>query len=350
MSDGRYIDPELGLLLGEAAQQGVGKPQEYPPVFGEVPNITSPEDPAYYNVPVLKRSVWTVDIPAYYYVGGATGASMVLGSAALALNREALPALVHRSRWIGMLGGLISSVLLIHDLGRPERFLYMLRVFRPTSPMNVGSWILSGFSSLAGLAWLLLYGPKSLRRLGDAAAIAAGVFGLGLAGYTGVLVSHTAVPIWQMGRRVIPLLFLSSATASAASLFEWMDLNESEQAVVRRYALAGKVAELLAMSALERSVGVVPKVAAPLSEGFSGFLWRSGRALGAAGLVLSAAPGESRFQRRTAGLLGTLGAFCVRFGIHYAGHRSAQDPRATFHQQRAGYGGSEVSGATAERA
>ena len=150
---------------------------------------------------------------------------MILGAAATVLSRDGLPRLIHQSRLIGAGGGVVSSALLIYDLGKPSRFLYMLRVFRPTSPMSVGSWILVLFSSAAGLSALSDFGPRALRSMGDTAAVVAGLLGLGLAGYTGVLVSYTSVPLWQRLHRLLPVLFLSSGVASAASLFDLLGGN-----------------------------------------------------------------------------------------------------------------------------
>src|SRR5581483_8123899 len=97
----------------------------------------------YYGLPVLKAPVWTWEIPLYFFVGGTAGAAAVL-AAAYAMFGQA-PLVARRARWIALAGGLLSPVLLISDLGRPERFLNMLRVFKWRSPMSMGSWILAVF-------------------------------------------------------------------------------------------------------------------------------------------------------------------------------------------------------------
>jgi len=259
---------------------------------------------------------------------------MALGAAATLLNRQGLPNLVSNSRWIGTAGSALSAYFLIHDLGRPERFLHMLRVFRPTSPMSMGTYILSGFSSFTGLAAILQLAPPSFRRLADASAVLGGVFGLGLAGYTGVLVSHTVVPVWRRPHRVMPVLFLASGTASAAALFDFLGVNHREHRAVAIFGAAGKMVELVAATELERQVAETPEAVRPLREGVSGLLWQSGKILTAASLALTLIPRPSRRVRVLTGILGTAGALCVRFGIHYAGQQSALNPRATFHQQR----------------
>ncbi|MDQ6707280.1 MAG: polysulfide reductase NrfD, partial [Acidobacteriota bacterium] len=222
--DGRNIDSRRGILSGEAAPQDARGNLIQPEAFRSRPSqqtgLTT-GDATYYDRPVIKKSPWSWDIPAYYFAGGATGASAALGAAALLLNQAGMPNLIRYVRWMGPAGGSLSAFFLIHDLGRPSRFLYMLRVFRPTSPMSVGAYILTLFSSFAGLSWIALFAPRSYRAVGNFAGIAAGVFGLGLAGYTGVLISNTVVPLWQRPHRIMPVLFLASGAASAASLLDF---------------------------------------------------------------------------------------------------------------------------------
>ncbi|MDQ6664970.1 MAG: polysulfide reductase NrfD [Acidobacteriota bacterium] len=348
--DGRNIDPFRGILSGEAARQDTSNNWLPPEVFRSQPSqqtgLTT-GDATYYDRPVIKKSPWSWDIPAYYYVGGATGASAALGAAALLLNRGGMPNLIRYVRWIGLAGGGISAFFLIHDLGRPSRFLYMLRVFRPTSPMSMGAYILTFFSGFAGLSWIALFAPRRYRAVGDFAGIVAGVSGLGLAGYTGVLISNTVVPLWQRPHRMVPVLFLASGAASAASLLDFFDLNRAEHRAIVIFGTLGRLGELAASTALERSVATVPEVLQPLRSGFSGALWNAARAFTTASLVFSLWPRSSRKLRLAAGIAGTAGAMCVRFGIHYAGQRSAMNPHSTFHQQRQGQGAFAITGKSA---
>lgn len=353
MTDGRNIDLALGALSGEGSQQKVSGDtlRERDAHVSEVPASRQPGslrgDPTYYERPVIKKSVWSWTIPAYYYVGGASGGVMILGAAATLLNRDELHGLVHHSRLIGAGGGIISSALLIYDLGKPSRFLYMLRVFRPTSPMSVGSWILVLFSSAAGVSAIAGFGPRAVRSMGDTAAVAAGILGLGLAGYTGVLVSHTSVPLWQRLHRLLPVLFLSSGVASAASLFDLLGGNRREQRAVTIFGTAGRLVELSVAELIERRLATVPEAVRPLRDGFSGLVWKAAKVFTTASLVLSLIPNSSRRLRRAAGVFGTLGSICARFGVHYAGQRSAMNPRATFHQQRSGEGAFPFTGKAA---
>ncbi len=364
--EGRFIDPRVGVLAGEASEQVVPGDRDRMEgsvafdVWGEVPSrdgrrarerdgTEGAEDagPTYYDRPVIKEPTWVWAVPAYFYAGGAAGAAAVLGAVAQVADREDLHGLVTRCRWIGATGGAVGTALLIEDLGRPSRFLNMLRVFRPTSPMNVGSWILSAASSLTAGSAVLAGADGVLGAAGDVAGLGAGVAGLPLAGYTAVLLSNTAVPLWQATRRSLPLLFMSSAVASAASLLELTDLSEREGRIVHRFGVAGRIGELAAATAVQHDADVVPRVGKPFHEGLSGALWRTSKAFTGASLALSVVPGRSPWKRKAGALLGTAGAIMLRFAVFHAGKASTRDPRATFDQQRAGRGGAEATGIAA---
>jgi formate-dependent nitrite reductase membrane component NrfD len=337
--DGRNINLKQGRLSGEAASQ---KPLStkhdaalHSEAFAQVPSFQYGGDsPTYYDYPVLKQPVWIWSIPLYFYVGGVAGVAATFGAAAQIAAPDKMRSLVVKARWIATIGGAASAVLLIYDLGRPMRFLNMLRVFRVRSPMSMGSWILTGFSTFAGGAAVLPRGPRFLRPLADIFGILAGVLGLGLSGYTGVLISQTAVPVWHRSYRTTPILFLASGAAAAASVFEFVEMNKFERSAVERFGLMGKTLELAASIMLELDASRIERVGRPLKQGLSGFLWQSGKVLTVASAVLSLLPGNSRPKRVTAAVLGTAASLCVRFGLFHAGKSSAMDPRATFEGQR----------------
>jgi formate-dependent nitrite reductase membrane component NrfD len=254
--------------------------------------------------------------------------------------------LVERCRWIAAAGSLAGAALLVYDLGRPARFLNMLRVFRPTSVLNIGSWILAAAGSLS-TGSVMLSRPGRLRALGDAAGLGAGIAGMPLSGYTAVLLSDTAVPLWQGTRRTLPPLFVASALSSASSLLELSSLSEDEKRIAERLASAGKACELAAISFVERDAARVEAVARPLREGVAGALWRTAKVLTGTSLAASLLPRGGRTKRVAAALLGSAGTLALRFAVFHAGKASARDPRATASQQRAGRGAKEVTGKSA---
>jgi formate-dependent nitrite reductase membrane component NrfD len=281
-------------------------------------------DVTYYDVPVLKEPVWKWYIPAYFICGGVAGASSTLGAVA-----RRLPGLQRRSRRLSLVAISLGTAALIADLGRPSRFVNMLRVFRPTSPMSLGSWLLAAYGPAAGAAAVF---PGSIS---DAAGVMAGVAGLPLSGYTGALVAGTAVPAWQEASQSLPLLFTASGITGAASLLALGVHNDDEAAVLRRYGIAGKLGDLAASAALEHEVGAVEAVARPYKEGRSGSLWRLAHGLTTLSLLLSLPRQRARRREQLSALTGLAGSILVKVAVMEAGKASAADPRATFHLQRA---------------
>ncbi len=328
------VDEKIAELSGEASHQVSGPYDEHQRAMAKTWNrLPEPDrqDPTYYDRPMLQAPVWKPYIPFYYYVGGAAGASLVLGATARWNGSRTLDPLVRRAHWIGILGSSLSGALLIADLGRPERFFNMLRVFRPTSPMNMGAWILSAAPVAAVGA--VLFGRT---RLGAIAEVGSFLAGAGLATYTGVLVANTAVPLWQESRRTLPLLFGASAIASSASLLDLIAEDSAARRITYSFGLVGRAGELAAGLAMDRQVSKLPSVAIPLKTGLTGLAWKAATIVTAASLVTMILPHQNRRKRVISGALGTAGSLILRFAVHYAGARSARNPRASFHQQRAG--------------
>ena len=348
--DGRNIDPSVGSLEGYGALQRFDSAErdslaQHRGAIERSAAAAGTEGPSYYGMPLLKEPVWKWYIPVYFYVGGVSGGCAVLGAAADLFGGAAMRPLSRQCRLVAAVGAASSAALLIADLGRPARFLNMLRVFRPTSPMNMGTWILTAFGGCASLAAAAAVRPerRSLRPLGDAAAVASGLIGLPLTGYTGVLLTDTAVPLWQGARRSLPILFSAFGVAAAASLLEMTVQQQPSSRAVHRWGVAAKATELLMTFALEREVARAPRVARPLRRGLSGALWTAARALTATSLLLAIAGHRRSAFRRTAALLGSAGALALRFALVEAGRASARDPHAAFEQQRAGLGVGELA-------
>jgi formate-dependent nitrite reductase membrane component NrfD len=266
-----------------------------------------------------------------------TGAALVLSAAAQI--RDPFPGrsqLMRSCQWIAFGGSGISAVLLVADLGRPERFMNMLRVFRPTSPMNMGAWILTGVGATAPGA-LVLQGRKGfLGWVGSVCGLLGGLFGAGLATYTGVLASNSAVPLWHESRRMMPILFGASAIASLGSVLQLTPAAEQGRAISTTFGRIGQVAELISGALMERQASQVERVGRPFRQNASGAMWRTAAALTAASVVVAVLPGRSRTKRLTASILGMLGSALMRFSIEQLGKASARDARASFQQQRLG--------------
>ncbi|MEK6373482.1 MAG: NrfD/PsrC family molybdoenzyme membrane anchor subunit [Acidobacteriota bacterium] len=260
-------------------------------------------DDTYYDLPLLKPPVWTWEVPLYFFVGGAAGASAVFAAAAQLTGADRK--LVRDARRIAAAGAVLSGPLLIADLGRPERFLNMLRVFKPQSPMSVGAWTLAAFgASSTGAA--LFKG-----RLGDVAAVVAAATGLVMSTYTGVLLGATAIPVWAKHKRVLPILFGASAVASAAALLE---LRGHQEPALNALGFAAAAAETALTPRRARVAGEITALAAQL---FSGPL----------PALLRLASIKSKRLRRVAAGSALLGSLLTRLAWVEAGKASARDPR-----------------------
>jgi formate-dependent nitrite reductase membrane component NrfD len=304
----------------------------------EEPMVPDATFTSYYGRPVVKASPWEADIRAYLFLGGLAAGSSLLAAGADLTGRPTL----RRAGRLAALGGLSLSMLaLVHDLGRPERFVNMLRVIKPTSPMSVGTWILTAYAPgavLAGGAEILRLLPLNLGWLGRLVqlsarpgGIAAAVFAPGVASYTAVLLSDTATPAWHDAHREMPFVFVSSAAAASGGLgMVTSPLNQAGPA--RRLAVLGAAAELISEYRMEQSMGLSAEA---LHTGTPGRLIRASKALvatgGALALVLG---GRSRTAAALAGLTLLAGSICTRFGIFEAGQASAKDPKYTVVPQR----------------
>ena len=315
----------------EAEQQGQVKSSGIRPAGAPFPKA-SPET-GYYGIPLLKEPQWTREIPLYFFVGGAAGAAAVVG--AIANYTGADQKLVRDARWIAAAGSVISPVLLISDLGRPERFLAMMRVFKPQSPMSVGVWTLLGFSagsSAAAFAGLMRerYGPslplRVLENAGEAASLA---FGLPFSNYTGVLIGATAIPVWNRNVGDLPIHFAASGLGAAVGMLELMGHTRSR--ALQALGLGAAVFETWEGVRIE---GRTHSHLDPLKHGRSGWITRAGGVLSGpvptALRIASAFSGRNRSRslRRWAAISSIAGSLITRYAWIEAGHASARNWRA----------------------
>ena len=283
---------------------------------------------SYYGRPVLHEPTWkAVDIAGYLFLGGLAGGSSLVAAGAQLTGRRGL-ARVAKLGSTAAAG--LSLVALLHDLGRPERFLNMLRMFKPTSPMSVGSWILATYVPLSAAATaseLSGWSPA----LGAVATGGAAALAPALASYTAALVGDTAVPAWHEGHREMPFVFAASAGASAAGLALLLAPGR-EQAPMRRLAVVAGGAEVALSALMERRMGSVGDA---YRTGPAGRYRRASSALLLAGVGGALAAGPRRpLLARIAGLALLAGSACTRFAVFEAGRESARDPRYTIEPQR----------------
>jgi formate-dependent nitrite reductase membrane component NrfD len=285
------------------------------------------ESQSYYGRPILKEPTWTPEVPAYLFTGGIAGGCAVLhGFARLTRNDD----LARATLRIGAAMEIVSPILLISDLGRPERFLNMLRVFKVTSPMSVGSWILvvsgGAGATAAALEQLGLLAP--LKALAEAVWFASGP---PLATYTGALLANTANPVWSEARGELPWLFGASATAAAGAAAAIATPGRCA-GPARRAAVGGAVAELALTRVMEQRLGFVGEV---YGRGEAGSYGRVSKILTTAGAALLAARGHrSRAAAVTGGALVLAGGLALRFSVFKAGFQSARDPKYTVVPQK----------------
>lgn len=283
---------------------------------------------SYYGQPIINPPVWKeLDIAGYLFLGGLAGASSILASGAELTGR---PTLARRSKLCatGAIG--LSLLALINDLGRPARFLNMLRVFKPTSPMSVGVWLLGAYvplsaatsaSDLTGIA----------RPAGRAAGVGAALAGAGVSSYTAALIANTAVPVWHGARRELPFVFVGSAAGAAAG-FGLLAAPPAQTGPARRMAALGVATELIAGQVMEQRLGMI---AGALHDGTAGRRLGAAKALSAAGALggLTVAR-RSRVAAIASGAALMAGSALTRFAIFAAGMASAGDPKYTVTPQR----------------
>ena len=305
--------------------QNPHQPQRYRPDTGrggrrgEQLQVPEARFRSYYGRPIIKAPVWkNPDVPLYLFLGGLAGSSSVLAAMAAATDR---PTLRRAGRLAAAGGAMGGTVFLIHDLHRPARFLHMLRVFKPTSPLSVGSWLLSPFAAFAtATAATELTGW--FRRTGDLTGTAAAVIGPALATYTAVLVSNTAVPTWHEAHRHLPVLFAGSAAAAGGG-FGLLFSSTADNQPAARLGILGAAVELATEEKMTRDLGLLADV---YSTGRANTLMTASKAclaLGAVGAVLG------RTRRWAAALSGAAlmaGSALTRFGVFDAGIASANDP------------------------
>ncbi|OBK22843.1 nitrite reductase [Mycobacterium asiaticum] len=302
--------------------------------------VPEAEFTSYYGRPVVKPAPWGHEVGAYLFLGGLAGGSGLLAAGAQLTGRATL----RRNARLSALAAVgLGAAALVKDLGRPERFVNMLRTIKLTSPMSLGSWILSFFSAGIGVAavsevdWMtgdrLPLGPLRpvLRAVEGPAGMEAAVFAAPLAVYTAVLLSDTATPTWNAAYRDLPFVFASSASLAASGM-AMITTPVSEAGPARRLAVIGAIADLIFARITEHRMDPVTRE--PLHQGAPGRMLEWSERLAAAGGLGALLGGGHRGVAALSGVSLLTASALLRFGFFEAGKESARDPRYTIEPQK----------------
>ena len=270
--------------------------------------------------PLIKAPVWTWEVPLYFWVGGvASGSAFVAMACDIAGDTHS----ARTARLVALAAVAPAPVLLIADLGRPGRFLNMLRIFKPRSPMNLGAWCLVGFTATdaAAVAADALRLDRAGRGLGAATAVMGGYLG----SYTGVLLASTAVPVWSRSRSFLGPIFVATATATGAALTRivlvagGLPVGHPTRVALARVESGAIAAELLLSSINRRRLGPAGRT---LRQGRPRMLFRIANGTVLAGLALRL--GGAR-THTISSLLYLAGGLAYRYAWIQAGPASAHD-------------------------
>jgi formate-dependent nitrite reductase membrane component NrfD len=295
-----------------------------------------PEMPDQVQRGMMKPPVWTWEVPLYFWFGGmAAGSSFVALACDLVGDRRS----ARWARLVSLAAVLPCPPLLIADLGRPLRFLNMMRIFKPRSPMSMGAWCLVGFSSAAAAAVAADVAgmDKTARRVGGANAVLGGYLG----SYTGVLLASTAVPLWARSKYFLGPIFVMTgvATGAATCRLTLVHLAKLPTGHPTREALArvetGAIAGELILSQInDVRLG---RLAHALEHGRPGRWFAAAKWLVRAGLTLRFAT-RGRTGSRThhvASACYMAAALCFRYAWVEGGRVSARDDEAVARTARA---------------
>lgn len=321
--DTRYRAPEPDAAGVAAAARRMRGGEEVP---GEIQG------------PILHPAVWTWEVPLYFWLGGiASGSSFVaLGAQAAGDERAA-----RLARRVTLGAAVPCAPLLVMDLGRPERFLNMMRIFKPRSPMSLGAWCLASFSGAAGSAVLAdLLGRRCSARVLTAAAAALGTY---LGSYTGVLLASTAVPVWARSRLFLPPIFVCTAAATGAAANRLVlaavgtPVGDPARTALGTIETGAIATELVLSSLNERRLG---RLGEALDAGRANRRFELAKWSVRAGLGLRFVRGRGGpWTHHVASVLYLLGGLSFRFAWIEAGRVSATDDEAVARMHRVGSAG-----------
>jgi hypothetical protein len=282
---------------------------------------------SYYGKPIVKEPVWKWFIPAYFFAGGAAGGTALLRVGARLTGNDVL---ARRATWVNAAAIGVSPPLLIADLGRPMRFINMMRVFKVRSPMSVGTWILSA-SGAASTAAAFCEAFGVLPRIGIVAETSAGALAPLLSTYTAALVSDSVVPVWHDARLELPFEFAASSAAAAGGLTA-MITPPAAAGPARRLGIAGGLLEVAFVKLSQKRLGKL--ASEPYGRGKAARFDKLSTVCALSGAGVLALAGRQRAGAVVGGALLAAGSALQRFAVMEAGRISARDPKYTTLPQR----------------
>ena len=317
------------------------------PEIGAVP--ADAPTPTYYDLPAVKRSHYGWLIVSYFFAGGLAGAAQLIATLFDRTGSQQDRSVVRCGRYVALMGMVIGPLLLIRDLHTPSRWYNMLRIFRPTSPMSIGSWTIAGFGTLSGVAAVCQalddLGVRRFRRFATLVGVPASGLGMLMSVYTGVLLSATSTPLWSVAYRQLPALFgataFASATAALSVVLTAVRAPRSCLERLDRLALAGAVAQLALALVTEQQwkrSGVAGPLEAPDIRPVHRLLVLGLGVVGplAVHVVQVLTGRRSEFISTLAAIGALVGAYAERAVIVFAGNRSADRPDDYFRTSSAG--------------
>ena len=329
--------------MSDTTQDGVQQSKEKVETSHHPETDPEREDKNYYGIPPIKHAHWTWQIPVYFWIGG-IGAGVHLFSTMAQILGHKDKALTRTSRYTVLGTMILSPILLIWDLGRPERFYNMLRILKLRSPMSTQSWSVFAFGNLSGLIAASqaaddgLLGDGQLVRLvklipARALSIVALPVGLNVGSNTGNLISATSVPLWARNWLFMGPTFLASGLSTALS---WLSLvlhltHSGEKKTLRTLHRAEKATLLIEAGLIVASLARMSRWSKPLFSREVAPLFVGGTLLG--GIIAPMAllfSKESRQKSLLASILALAGGLAFRFAIVKGGRISADDPEAYF--------------------
>ncbi len=295
----------------------------------------------YYGRPQLNPAPFeTSVVGGYIFLAGMAGAAQLLATLADLSGMRRARGMVQRGRYLSLLAPLLGAPLLIYDLRTPQRFYNMLRIFRRTSPMSIGTWVLMAFSGASGITaacqaaadW---FGWRWPRRAARATQVPAAIAGAGLATYTAALLSATSTPLWAAAPGALAVRFGSSSIAAAAAALALAEHRFGARRVARdldTIKLASLAIELAAARAAARTCRRKGISAAANSWPGAAIETLGAQAVGIALPLALHLAGAAVVRRpaRLASIATLLGSFCLRIGVMSAGNESARRPRDSF--------------------